>query len=135
MMTKTKISSPAIVLPFLILVRQRSCSISRARRLFELVTYARHRGSGALAGHTLVTVDAESPQLAHQDDTSVVRAHRGHRLGLLLKAGMMLWLAEAEPQIVSIDTGNSESNDHMILVNDRLGYRAMGRELSFQRKP
>ncbi len=101
-------------------------------RLYRLL--ARHRESGELAGHTIVTVDAESPQLAHQDDTSVVRAHRGHRLGLLLKAGMMLWLAEAEPQIATIDTGNAESNDHMIQVNDRLGYRATGRELSFQRR-
>ena len=74
-----------------------SATIESGFRLYRLL--ARHRESGVLAGHTIVTVDAESPQLAHQDDTSVVRAHRGHRLGLLLKAGMMLWLAEAEPQI------------------------------------
>ena len=29
----------------------------------------------------------------------VVREHRGHRLGLLLKAEMMRWLAEVEPQV------------------------------------
>ena len=109
-----------------------SATLESGYRLYRLL--ARHRESGTLAGHTIVTVDAESPRRAHQDDTSVVRAHRGHRLGLLLKAGMLLWLAEAEPQIASIDTGNAESNHHMILVNERLGYRAMGRELSFQRK-
>ena len=70
----------------------------------------------------------------HQHDTSVVRAHRGHRLGLLLKADMMRWLAEVEPQLQTIDTLNAESNDHMIGVNERLGYRVMGRGLQFLRR-
>ena len=73
------------------------------------------------------------PQLAEQHDTSVVRSHRGHRLGLLLKAEMMLWLREAQPQLESVDTWNAESNDFMISVNELLGYRIMGRELAFQK--
>jgi GNAT superfamily N-acetyltransferase len=92
----------------------------------------RHRETGELAGHTLVAVDVESPDLAHQHDTAVVRAHRGHRLGLLLKADMLRWLASAEPQVVSVDTWNAESNDRMIAVNQRLGYRALGCDLAFQ---
>ena len=47
---------------------------------------------------------------------------------------MMRWLAEAEPQLETLDTWNAESNDHMIGVNERLGYRVMGRELQFQRR-
>ena len=82
----------------------------------------------------MVAVDAETPTLAYQHDTRVVRAHRGHRLGLLLKADMMRWLAVAEPQVESIDTWNAETNQHMIEVNERLGYRARGRQLEFQRR-
>jgi GNAT superfamily N-acetyltransferase len=93
---------------------------------------ARHRRTGEPAGHTVVVVDTERPQLAHQHDTAVVRAHRGHRLGLLLKAEMLRWIVETEPQVTSIDTWNAESNDHMIAVNERLRYQALGRELSFQ---
>jgi GNAT superfamily N-acetyltransferase len=93
---------------------------------------ARHRETGKLAGHTLVAVDLESSHLAHQHDTAVVRAHRGHRLGLLLKADMLRWLASAEPQVVSVDTWNAESNDRMIAVNQRLGYRPLGCDLAFQ---
>jgi RimJ/RimL family protein N-acetyltransferase len=78
-------------------------------------------------------VDTESPSHGHQHDTSVVRGHRGHRLGLLLKADMMRWLADAEPQLETIDTWNAESNAHMIAVNERLGYRALGRTLQYQR--
>jgi RimJ/RimL family protein N-acetyltransferase len=95
---------------------------------------ARHRPTGDLAGHTVVVVDEEQPTIAEQHDTSVVRAHRGHRLGLLLKAEMLLWLAEAEPQLARIYTWNAESNGPMIAVNDRLGYRPVGRALEFQRR-
>ena len=93
----------------------------------------RHRGTAELAGHSVVAVDRERPGLAEQHDTSVVAAHRGHRLGLLLKTEMNLWLREVEPQLESVDTWNAESNDHMISVNEQLGYRVMGRELQFQR--
>lgn len=106
--------------------------IESGHRLRRVV--ARHRKTGELAGHTVVAVDLESPELAHQHDTAVVGAHRGHRLGLLLKAEMLRWLAQSEPQVVAVDTWNAESNDHMIGVNERLGYRALGRELAFQRR-
>lgn len=106
-------------------------TIDSGHRLYRVL--ARHRGTGEPAGHTVVAVDVEQPALAEQHDTAVVRAHRGHRLGLLLKADMMRWLAEAEPQVTSIDTWNAESNDHMIAVNERLGYRVMGRQVAYQR--
>ena len=102
------------------------------RRLYRLV--ARHRESGELAGHTVVAVDVDAPEHSEQHDTSVVRTHRGHRLGLVLKAEMVLWLAEVEPQLETIDTWNAESNVHMIGVNERLGYRVLGREMQFQRR-
>jgi GNAT superfamily N-acetyltransferase len=94
---------------------------------------ARHRESGELAGHTVVSVEDERPQLGEQLDTSVVGSHRGHRLGVLLKAEMNLWLREVQPQLETIDTWNAESNNHMIAVNELLGYRVMGRELEFQK--
>ena len=45
---------------------------------------------------------------------------------------MLRWLGEAEPRLETIDTFNAESNDHMVAVNERLGYRVMGRELQYQ---
>ena len=103
----------------------------RQERAYRVV--ARHVPSGQLAGQTVVVVEGERPTRGHQHDTSVVSAHRGHRLGMLLKAEMLRWLAEVEPQLTQIDTFNAESNDHMIGVNELLGYRIMGRELAFQK--
>jgi hypothetical protein len=45
---------------------------------------------------------------------------------------MLLWLEDVEPQVRTVDTWNAESNEHMIAVNQALGYRVMGRALQFQ---
>ncbi len=94
---------------------------------------ARHRGTGQLAGHTQVAVHIDHPTKGDQLDTAVAPAHRGHALGLLLKADMLRWLRDEQPQLTSIDTWNAESNSYMIRVNEALGYRPVGRSLHFQR--
>ncbi|WP_205472427.1 GNAT family N-acetyltransferase [Nocardioides sp. SYSU D00038] len=103
----------------------------RGDRMYRLL--ARHRATGELAGQSVVVVDGERPEQASQHDTSVARAHRGHRLGLLLKTEMVRWLRETEPRLESLDTWNAGSNEHMIAVNERLGYVALGRELELQK--
>lgn len=95
--------------------------------------FARHRATGEFAGQTVISVDGERPRWAEQHDTSVVATHRGHRLGLLLKLEMLRWLRETQPQLEMIDTWNAESNDHMIEVNELLGFEVVGRALVFQR--
>ncbi|MDQ3617041.1 MAG: GNAT family N-acetyltransferase [Actinomycetota bacterium] len=111
-------------------VAYETAQLEAGKRLYRVV--ARHRETGELSGHSVVAVEGERPEIGHQHDTSVVRAHRGHRLGLLLKTGMLRWLAEAEPRLTTIDTWNAESNDHMIRVNEQLGYQVLGRALQFQ---
>lgn len=104
---------------------------ARGRRIYRLV--ARERGGGELAGHTVVGVDADRPGLAEQYDTSVHRVHRGHRLGVLLKIGMLRWLADEEPQLRTLDTWNAASNTHMVAVNELLGYSVVDRGIGWQR--
>ncbi len=101
------------------------------RRMYRMI--ARHRGTGELAGHTIVTVDALQPWRAAQLDTSVLREHRGRRLGLALKIAMLRLLAAREPQARLIETWNAASNDHMIAVNAALGYRVVGRMIGWQK--
>lgn len=105
---------------------------ARGHQLHRLV--ARHRDTGRLAGHTVVVVHEERPSIGGQHDTSVMREHRGHRLGLYLKTGMLLWLRDEQPQLETIDTGNAASNDYMIAINEQLGYRVMATELEVQRR-
>jgi GNAT superfamily N-acetyltransferase len=80
-------------------------------------------GTGEVAALTEVDVHPAQPGWAEQALTAVTRAHRGHRLGLLVKAAMLGLLAGREPAVETIATYNADSNGHMVAINDRLGYR------------
>ena len=88
---------------------------------------ARHDASGELSGLTQVEVGLERPEWAFQALTAVGRAHRGHRLGLRLKLAMLELLARQEPQVTHLLTSNTETNTHMISINEELGYYVLGK--------
>lgn len=100
-------------------------------RLYRII--ARRDEDGALAGHTMLGLPVHRDEWAWQFDTSVLSAHRGHRLGMLLKSQMMLWLRDACPNVRWVDTWNAETNGYMIAVNESLGYQVMARYLDWQR--
>ncbi len=102
----------------------------RRQHLYRLM--ARHVPTGQWAGHTIVCVNELCPGAAMQEDTTVIQAHRGHRLGMWLKAEMLLWLREEQPALETIDTWNAESNEHMIAVNDELGCTVNARGSALQ---
>lgn len=102
----------------------------RRQRVHRVI--ARHRASGEWAGLSMLCVDDFSPTTAFQEDTSVVRAHRGHRLGLLMKADMLRWVTEERPEVSAITTWNSTTNHHMIAVNERLGATVVARHVTFR---
>jgi hypothetical protein len=52
---------------------------------------------------------------------------------VLLKAEMLVRLADLEPQVRTVDTWNAETNEAMVAVNDALGYVPLARALMFQR--
>ena len=92
----------------------------------EYSVAARHVATGELAALTQVSVDPPDPGWGVQLITAVTAAHRGHRLGLLVKVAMLEWLATAEPQLERITTWNAEDNTYMIAVNEALGYTVFG---------
>lgn len=94
---------------------------------------ARRRSDGVWAGHTIALVDRQVPQWAGQEDTSVLTEHRGHRLGLAMKADLLAWLADAEPQLEWIQTWNAETNRHMLAVNESLGFVLFTRTVQYQK--
>lgn len=64
--------------------------------------------------------------------TAVVPEHRGHGLGLWLKAAMLQWLTGAHPEITEVWTECAEENRHMLAVNERLGFRAARRFVAYR---
>ncbi len=90
-------------------------------------TVAARSQAGELAGLTQLSVDPSVPGWGFQEFTVVARPHRGHRLGLLVKVAMLELLADREPQVTRIITGNADSNEHMIAINAELGFTVLDR--------
>lgn len=102
------------------------------RRQTVYRTLTRHRESGEWAGISMLCVDEFNPSVAFQEDTSVVRAHRGHRLGLLMKADMLRWISDERPEVSATTTWNATTNHHMIAVNERLGARLVAEHETYR---
>jgi GNAT superfamily N-acetyltransferase len=94
---------------------------------------ARHRPTGRLVGYTDLTVRPATPHLAYQQDTLVLTEHRGHNLGLRLKAATALRLMDVLPEVTAVRTWNAASNDHMLAVNRELGYVVDGYTREWQK--
>jgi len=107
-------------------VRERVNGLRSHYGMRDYAVAARHEDTGELAGLTEVSVDPADPGWGFQVFTVVRREHRGHRLGLLLKIAMMELLATTEPQLERIVTWNGQSNEHMIAVNEAMGYTVFG---------
>ncbi len=82
-------------------VRERADSYQARMGVRSYSVAAIHEASGEMAALTQLEVDPDNPEWGHQGLTAVTRPHRGHRLGLLVKAAMLDWLADAEPKIDS----------------------------------
>lgn len=86
-------------------------------------TFAVEESTGRLVGYTQVQVTpGEERVIAYQQDTLVLREHRGHALGLRLKAANTLALMDEVPQAGAVRTWNAEENGPMLAVNAELGY-------------
>jgi GNAT superfamily N-acetyltransferase len=110
-------------------VRAADERIAEQGRRFYTVA-ARADGTGRLVAITQLGVDPLDGT-AFQELTAVAGAHRGHRLGLLVKVAMLQLLAAHEPQLTQILTLTGEGNEHMDAINTELGFTVLERQLSW----
>jgi len=83
-----------------------------------------HEQTGQVAGLTYLVVYQNRPELADQEDTAVLAAHRGHGLGAWMKAANLQRLAADRPAVKRVRTSNAAENEHMLRVNHQVGFRA-----------
>jgi GNAT superfamily N-acetyltransferase len=103
--------------------RVRALEIRRQRRGLQALTLAAvHGPSGDVAGFTEIVVAGAEATGAWQEETAVIAAHRGHGLGLVIKAANLLRLLDAAPRARWVVTWNAADNGFMRAVNERLGY-------------
>lgn len=87
-----------------------------------LVTAAIHEESGTVVAFNELVRPAEETAATSQEDTLVLKEHRGHRLGMLVKtAGIRRW-REVSPRSPRIITYNAEENRPMLDINEAIGF-------------
>lgn len=96
--------------------------------------FARHLESRRLVGFTEIQLPAEAQHLGYQQDTLVLREHRGHKLGLALKAAAAAALRDAYPRVRSVRTWNAVENTHMLSINRAMGYAPIGFSREWQKR-
>lgn len=99
-----------------------------------LVTAAQHVDTGELAGFTELGIGPDLAATTHQHDTLVLREHRGHRLGQLLKCAALLRWADVAPESPSVITYNAEENRPMLSINEALGFGAIAYEGAWRKE-
>ncbi len=87
-----------------------------------LTVAARNDATGELAALTQIGIDRGTPGWGFQFLTAVLAAHRGYRLGLLVKVANLEQLASADPSVRRILTGNAGANRYMIAINELIGF-------------
>ncbi len=113
-------------------VREHDARIASSGRAI-FTSAVEHVPTGTLAGFSELVVSGGNP-VAWQEDTLVLRDHRGHRLGMLLKIAAAELLSREVPDIEAIVTYNAEENRPMLDVNEAMGFRAIGYEGSWQKR-
>jgi GNAT superfamily N-acetyltransferase len=90
-----------------------------------LCTVARHDASGQIVALTDIGSTSAQPEIAYQWATIVLPSHRGHRLGMLVKLANLEFLRSSRPGVRMLNTWNAAINDHMVGINEAIGFRAV----------
>ncbi len=98
----------------------RATASAMGRTVFETIAIA---ADGTVAAQSTLLVPTENRAAPiFQWGTFVHREHRGHRLGMAVKARNLRAAQAANTRSPLITTQNAETNDYMVSINDRLGF-------------
>lgn len=113
--------------------RLRAVAEAVAERGDHLHTVAAiHQPTGGIVAFTELVVPSDGLGDAQHYGTGVLPEHRGHGLGLWIKAESIRQARERHPRLGGLLTDTADSNPYMRLINDALGYVPTHRAITYQ---
>lgn len=95
-----------------------TAAMGRAR--YETVALTPDR---QVVAQSTLAMSLEQSTKVYQWGTFVHREHRGHKLGLATKAVNLRAVQTVRGDLTLVMTQNAETNDHMVSINERMGFR------------
>jgi GNAT superfamily N-acetyltransferase len=76
-----------------------------------------------VVAQSTLAMSLQESTTVYQWGTFVHREHRGHKLGLATKAVNLRAVQTARDDLTLVTTQNGETNDYMVAINERMGFR------------
>ena len=95
-------------------------------------SYHTSEADGAISGLTEVVHFPFEPDRVRQAFTGVGTAYRGRGIGKWIKAAMLLYVIDHYPQATWVVTDNAGSNEPMLAINGKLGFRPHRNQVTYQ---